>query len=202
MKKKIRVQTSLVDRLISEGVAKTMEKSGSSFKTVENVVEVGTICLDKKEFILFSADKDDRAIGANYRIGEKEGSEYKTRPVMIDLVNNTIKITKDEGSWTQEMKIKKIAIDNTDVPEIPVEQNITEGKERAQGREFAKEEKTVVQWLDEQLISTIFESDGIGMKLIDKFGVTDDLANQCKMLGLTRFAEELDDRILNYDEES
>lgn len=114
MKKRIRPNLSMVENYINEGVAKTMEKSGDNFKTIEKIKEVGTITLDKKDYIIFSANKDDKAMGANYRIGEKVGNEFKSRPVQIDLNNNSIKIAKDENSWTQAYRIKKI---NLEIPE-------------------------------------------------------------------------------------
>ncbi len=122
MKKKINVKLNLVEKFIKEGVQKTLEKSGGSFRSKENIQEVGKITLDSKEYILFSADKGDKKRGANYRMGEKIGKEYHTRPVLIDLNNNTIKLAKDENSWTQEYRIKKI---NLEVPEQE-EEDITE----------------------------------------------------------------------------
>lgn len=126
MKKKIKVNLSLTENYINEQVQKTLEKSGGSFRSKENIQEVGKITLDSKEYVLFTADKGDKERGANYRMGEKIGKEYHTRPVMIDLTNNTIKLAKDENSWTQEYKIKKI---NLDIPEQEDEGEVTEESE-------------------------------------------------------------------------
>jgi len=139
MKMKINVNLSMVEKYINEGVAKTMEKSGKMFKSLENIQEVGKVTLDSKEYIIFTANADDKAIGANYRIGEKIGKEYKSRPVMIDLNNNSIKIAKDENSWTTSYRIKSIKIevpeDAEEVVDAPEETDVEEPTEEVNDTE-------------------------------------------------------------------
>lgn len=142
MKKKISTGTNLVERYLKENeVVKVIEKSGDQFKSVEkDIKEVGEIILDAKKYVVFTCTEDDKATGANFRIGNKEGKLFTTRPVIIDITSKTIKLSKDGTSWTKEYPIKSLNLKELKTEARLVKTDSLMVSTRSKGREITEEE--------------------------------------------------------------
>jgi len=118
MKKRFSSGINLVERYIASALnenetVKVIEKSSNQFKSIEkDIKEVGDIVFETNKYTIFTCTEEDRKAGANYRIGNKQGKTFVTRPVAIDIDNNTIKILKDDATWTDQLPIKSLNLKN------------------------------------------------------------------------------------------